>query len=238
MAKSWFEWNGTRCGDKHLRTNGAAQKIRPEERAEHVTIPGRRGDLTKTEGEKIYNSYIQTLTIITDTRAHADEAERWLSGEGWITFSSDPERKQRARVIGAVSLNKYSRNMDYWSGEVQFYCDPEKAALTEPADVTLNSAGTVVNGGDYPALPKITVTCPQNDCVLITVGGKAFTVELAETGLSGCVIDSAAEIVTSPDGTQNLTGRSDGEFPVLPAGSSMVDGEWTKLVIKKRERYV
>jgi phage-related protein len=43
-----------------------------------------------------------------------------------VTFSGEPDRKQAARVIGAITLNRISRNMDKWQGEVQFYCQPLK----------------------------------------------------------------------------------------------------------------
>lgn len=162
----------------------------------------------------------------------------WLTGEGFVTFSTDPARRQRARVIGAVTLNKVSKNMDAFTGEVQFYCDPLKEEISDAA-VALTSAGTVMNSGDVEARPKIKVTCAAGATVVITAGGGTFTVTLTGRSDTGCIIDSETEMVTSIDGSTNLTALSSGAFPRLPAGSVAIGGSgWTKLEIERRCRFL
>ena len=63
---------------------GPAAIVRPEERVQHVTIPGRTGDLTELEGENIYNSYIQTVSISVRGGFRVRDIYKWLRGEGYV----------------------------------------------------------------------------------------------------------------------------------------------------------
>ena len=204
MAQSYFIWNGTDCRTKHIITASAAPMIRGEERVQHDTIPGRAGDITLIEGEKVYNSYIQTVQISAENSNAAQEAKRWLSGAGYVTFSSDPTKKQKARIIGAVTLDKVSRNLDRWRGEVQFYCQPEKEDLFD-VPVTLSAAGSIVNTGDVESRPKIKVTCSAGATVTIVSSSGTFTVTTTGHSYTKLIIDSESEIVTSGTGVTNLT---------------------------------
>ena len=140
------------------KLSGPVPIVRPEERVNHVQIPGRSGDLTETEGAEIYNSYIQTASIMVHGGYRVREIYNWLKGAGYVTFSGEPDRRQQARVIGAITLSKHSYNLDWWEGEVQFYCQPLKEKLQEET-VTVTSSGTsVLNAGDVIAKPHIVAT--------------------------------------------------------------------------------
>ena len=237
MAQSFFIWNGYDCRSKGITLRGPVPIIRPEERVKHVEIPGASGDLTETEGEHIYNSYIQTASISVRGGYNVREVFKWLRGSGYVTFSGEPDRKQAARIIGAVTLNKLSRNLDKWQGEVQFYCQPLKQLLFEQ-DVTVTSSGTHVrNNGDVTAKPRIKLT-PSGTSATVTIGGKTFGLSSLTSG-TAVIIDSAVMEVTSLDGSTLLTKNSTGAFPVLACGDNTITGSgWSKLEIAKRERYL
>ena len=239
MAQSFFIWNGIDCRSKGIILRGPAAIVRAEERVKHVEIPGRAGDLTETEGADIFNSYIQTVTISVRGGMNVRNVYKWLRGSGFVTFSGEPDRKQAARIIGAITLNRISRNMDHWLGEVQFYCQPFKQLMDEK----ITSTSTVRNNGDVACKPKIKVTCTGDGqggraSAVITIGGKTFTVtdNLAGTIL---MIDSDAMVVTNSDGTADWTSYSSGEFPVLQPGNNTITGSgWSSIEIEKRERYL
>ena len=237
MAQSFFIWNGIDCRSKGVIMRGPAAIVRAEERVKHVEIPGRAGDLTETEGTDIFNSYIQTVTISVKDRMNVRNIYRWLRGSGFVTFSGEPDRKQAARVIGAITLNRVSRNIDHWAGEVQFYCQPFKQLLTE-AKVTIGTLGaTVRNNGDVACRPMWKVI-PSGSSAVITANEKTITV----TGLtSGTVIwiDSDTMEVWNADKSALLTKDSTGEFPLLEPGDNTVTGSgWSSIEIEKRERYL
>ena len=237
MGQSYFIWNGVDCRSMGIVQAGAAPIVRGEERVEHVTIPGRAGELTLTEGDNIFQSYIQTVTISVRGGYRVREIQNWLKGSGEITFSGEPDRKQKARVIGAVTLGKISKNMDAWQGEVQFYCEPFKEKLAETVTV-INSSGTaVINSGDVKSRPYWSFNASGTTAV-VTAGGNTLTI----TGLTTnkwYAIDSEAEIITNDDGTVNLTANSSGKFPVLNPGSNTITGSgWSELDFYKRERFL
>ena len=236
MAQSFFIWNGIDCRSKGVILDAPFAIIRPEERVEHVTIPGRSGDLTLTEGENIFNSYIQTATIKVKGGFRVRDIYKWLRGSGYVTFSGEPDKKQAARVIGAITLNKHAYNLDWWVGEVQFYCQPLKEWIQEEV-MTLTASGSVRNGGDVEAKPLIKVT-PSGTSVTLKVNGKDFVITGTTSG-TAILVDSDVQEVTNTARTSLLTQNSTGVFPVLHPGSNTIGGSgWSKIEITKRERFL
>lgn len=231
--KYWFEWNGVKSTTKGIKLQEMPQIIRPEERIEHVTIPGRAGEVTLTEGDDIYNSYIQTIHMAIDSAANVAAAEKWLRGSGYLTLCSEPSRKQLARVINSVEFRKHSKNSSWWEADVQFYCEPLKEDTTSvPVDVT-SSGATVNNPGDVVSRPLITVI--GSGTVTITIGGKTIAI----TDLtSGWKVDSDLQWIL--DGTTPKQGVYTGSFPVFNPGNNTVafTGNITKLTIDGRWRYL
>ena len=230
----YFNWNGVSCRAKGIRMQSMPTVIRPEERVNHIVIPGRTGELTQLEGEHIYNSYIQAIPIAVNTENAVREAEAWLQGDGYVTFSSQPDLKQRARVINAVTFRKHSRNSDWWEAEVQFYCEPLKEAAETEENIEVTSSGaTVTNPGDVDALPRIEITGSGD--ITIQMGGNALVLTGVTTGM---VIDSDTEWVLK-NGVQQQ-GVYTGKFPVLKPGDNTVafTGSVTKLTITPRWRYL
>ena len=237
MAQSYFIWNGKDCRSMGVMLQGPVPIIRPEERVQHVEIHGRSGDLTELEEEQIYNSYIQTVTIQVQGGYRVRDIFNWMKGAGYVTFHGEPDRKQAARIIGAITLNKHSRNLDWWVGEAQFYCQPLKQLLTE-APVTITSSGSdVMNTGDVKSKPKITATA-SGTSMSITVGGKTLTISGLTSG-NDYIIDSEITEVCTADRSALLTDDSQGDFPRLAQGSNTITGSgWSKLVIDRRERFL
>ena len=237
MAQSYFIWKGIDCRNMGVKLSGPVPIIRPEERVQHVEIPGRSGDMTELEGEQIYNSYIQTATIMVQGGYRVRDIYNWLKGAGYITFHGEPDRKQMARIVGAITLNKHSRNLDWWVGEVQFYCQPLKENLTEDTVTVTSSGSAVMNTGDVESRPKITAKA-SGSSMTITIGGKSLTITGLTNG-SEYIIDSEIMEVTNANRTALLTKDSVGSFPMLVPGSNTITGSgWSKLVIDRRERFL
>lgn len=237
MGQLFFIWKNKNCKNMGVRLAAPVSIVRPEERVQHIQIPGRSGDLTETEGQDIYNSYIQTASIQVSGGFRAREIYDWLRGADYVTFHGEPDRKQEARIIGAVTLNRFSRNLDIWTGEVQFYCQPLKQLLTDPM-VTITSSGTsVVNSGDVTAKPLIKLTASATSAT-VAAGGNSITINGLTSG-NIYYIDSDIKEVYNADRTVILTPNSTGVFPVLLQGGNSVTGSgWSKLEIERRERFL
>ena len=233
MAALSFTWNGVSSNTKHIRLQSRTPIIIPEERVEHVTIPGRDGELTLTEGNDVRNSYFQNLSLIIDDPQYIGEAERWLTGEGWITFNdTEPNIKQRARFMGAVTFTKHSHNLSYYTAEAQVYCEPAKRSTTE-TDITVTSSGaSITNPGNKAAKPLLAIT--GSGAVSITIGGNTLVIPECE---SGWVADCENQWILD-NGVPQMNAWT-GAFPVIPTGTSTIafTGSITKIVITPQWRY-
>lgn len=228
----YFIWNDQDSRDMHVRVPNRIRITRPEERTERVTIPGRSGELTLTEGQNIYNGYIVTIDISIDGAEHVRAAENWLTGGGELVTDNQPDLKQRARAYSALQLEKHSRNVDRWTGSVQFYCDPVKYDRTEE-DITVTTSGTTVtNPGDLRSFPLIEIT--GSGAVTVAAGGRTLTIPNCT---SGWVIDCENEWILN--GSTPLDGACSGAFPVLePGENTVIFTGATSLTITPRFRYL
>ena len=236
MGQSYFIWNGRDCRSMGIIMKAPVPLIRPEQRVQHVEIPGVSGDLTETEGPHIYNSYIHTVSISVRGGIRVREVYKWLRGAGYVTFSSEPDRRQKARVIGAITLNRISRNLDNWAGEVQFYCQPFKELL-QGKTTGIAPGGAAINTGDVTEYPDWSFVATGTSA-LITVGERS----LAITGLTqgeAYLVRSDVEMVTTADKQTDLTANSVGECPALEVGSNTVTGSgWSTMAIWRKERFL
>ncbi len=240
MGQSYFIFNGRDCREMGVRLTGPMPIIRPEERAEHVQIPGQAGDLTRLEGDDIYNSYIQTAEISVQGGLNVRNVFNWLKGAGYLTTSSEPDRRQMARVIGAITLDKVSKNLDIWRGSVQFYCQPLKELLWEDR-VTLSGAGTVMNNGDVACKPLWMITTTA-DTFTLTVSNSAGTKTITVSGVaSGYTVYIDSEMMDVLNSTRLVSygATSSGNFPTLQPGVNNISGSgWSSVTITKRERFL
>lgn len=250
MAQNWFKWNGLDCRAMGIILTDPVPLVRPEERVEHIQIPGRSGDLTELEGdagEAVFNSYIQTVSLIVRGGHRIHEIYNWLRGSGYVTFSGDPDKKQAARVVGAVTLTKHSRNLDMWVGECQFYCQPMKQKLEEPV-INITTAGTaVINGGDFISKPLYRLTAEGGTATIHVNGNSELPEPTADknriiirelTAGSKYLVDVETMEVLTDDRSTLITNIA-GAFPVLGRGSNFVGGYgWTAIDLLKRERFL
>ena len=238
MPQSYFIFKGIDSRAMAVVQKTATPIVRGEEAVNRVTIPGRAGELTILEGEDIYRGYIQTVSISVYTANAAHNAMAWLKGSGKVTFSSEPHLEQHARVMGAVTLQKVSRNLDIWAGEVQFYCEPFKRKRQSDS-VTITAPTIIRNNGDSPTSPKITANFIAGTAFSIDIVGNSFSVDMSGRAENSVVIDGESELVTTVDGETNLTAFSSGAFPKLKKGTSLVGGSgWVSLKIEKNELYL
>ena len=232
--KRYFIWNGTRSDAKHILYNERTPIIRPEERVDHIVIPGRTGELTQVEGENIFNSYIQTIALTVEGLENVQAVEMWLKGDGIVTFDTQPDLYQRARIINAVTFQRHSRNANFYTGEVQFYCDPVKNQVSE-SNINVTSSGTTLtNPGTLPALPVMTIT--GSGAVSITISGKTLIIPSLA---SGWKVDCRNKWILNGSNVPQMNAWQ-GEFPEIPVGNSTISftGSVTKIVITPHWRYL
>lgn len=231
--KRYFIWNGIRSDEMHILFNERMPVIRPEERVDHIVIPGRAGELTQTEGENIFNSYIQTVPLTVEGLENVKAAETWLRGGGYVTFDTQPDLQQKARVINAVTFQRHSKNANYYTGDVQFYCEPFKS-LTDEEEIEVTESGeTLTNPGTLPALPEIQIE--GSGAVSISINGVTLIIPDLT---SGWTADCANKWICQ-NGVPQF-GAWQGSFPEIPVGEStlLYTGNVTAITITPHWRFL
>lgn len=82
---------------------------RARERVEYITVPGRSGTLTKTEGENIYDSYTKSFDIVALDEGKIPTIHRLLRGNGKIIFSNELQFRYTVSITDGWSFNRFFR---------------------------------------------------------------------------------------------------------------------------------
>lgn len=208
--KHYFIFNGVDSRDLGILIESMPPVQRGRKRVTQVTVPGRAGQLTMSEGAEAYDPYVQNLNISVRPE-RAQELIDLISGEGWLTLSNDPHARQRAQVLNALLLKRVSKGLNWLTGALAFTCQPYKYDIADSVE-TYEDGDFIINDGDIEERPVITVYASGD--ISVTVGsGETFEVAGVP---GGCVIDCDAREVLSLSG-ELMTARSKGAFPVIPA---------------------
>lgn len=204
----YFIWNGADSRTRGMWINALPDIIRPEERVEYVTIPGRRGDVSLIEGKDIYNAYEKQCIITVKTDEDYSYLLGWLRGSGKVIFSNEPDREYDARIV-SVQFQRIGNSLR--RGLITFHCQPYKAQVPHEKNLTVSSLVTVYNPGDVEAKPLVVLTGTGQ--VSISIGKKVMQF----TNLTGSIqIDCDAEIMTLPL-------EWIGEYLTIPKGYSTIN---------------
>lgn len=240
---SYFVYNGINSRDMGVYLDAPAPVMRGKKRVTDVTVLGRSGTLSLSEGEdeEIYEPY--TVGLILRARDSASRIYRWLQGQGTVTFSTEPDRVQKCSVVNQVQMKKISHHLNWYEGTVQFFCQPLKGALHE-ADESVAAGAYVTNLGDLIERPVITLTGGYGNINVGFKNGNTVTV-LSIEGLAqsygGCIVDCDAKMLLSLDGQTLLTNLTSGTFPFIKPGTAQfrISGShYGTITIGRRQRWL
>ena len=234
QSQRYFIWNGVDSRSMGVRVLAYPPPVRPKERLEYVTVPGRNGDLTVMEGPDVYDSYTRPMELRNGRGFSLEAVRKWLRGRGRMTYGCEPEY---AYFVDLGAQQQYDPFVNgIWHCSLQMRTQPLKARFYDASE-TLTEAGTIRNAGDVTAYPIIIATpSPGAATMNVTVNGRTLTIN----DLSGPVrIDCDIMEVSDPARTELLTHNSGGPFPVLEPGINEIGGSgWASLMISKQERFL
>ena len=204
------------------------EKISPKRRDETFTVPGRHGNLTTTDGA--FESYIRSTEFIVKDKKKIDEICAHFKGSGWLIFSSEPDRKYKARVANQIEFSHIIRRFKRFVVEFEiqpFGYDVFEQTLVKTAPFSLFNIGTV------DSEPLITIFGTGN----ITLYVNNQSISLKE--IAGSItIDS--EMQNAYNGAASMNNKMSGNFPILSLGENHITwlGNITKLEIRPNWRYI
>lgn len=208
---AWFTWNSKDSRSMGIVVTEVPPHVYPEERVQQVHVIGRPGAVLIPEGDGIYNPYVKSIGIGNRGSVSHREIAAWLRGTGTLVLSSEPYYAYTARIISEAQVERIFPGT--YSGQVDFLVQPLKAEYPPQPAITVEGSGAgstdIKARGDVAARPKYRVE--GTGTVVLTVGdasetgaGSVLSVAL-ETGMDGFVVDTDAAMVTSLDGTENLS---------------------------------
>lgn len=235
LTDAWFEFNGVRCDQRHVRLMDIPKRPIPAEQGEMIQIDGRSGFLWKSK-RQARNPIVISVECSTLDGWTADELSGWLQGEGLLRFSDEPNWAYRARVCEEFARDSMFFGFDRQVFTVPFDCQPHRYVY--PASVVETTTFKVVsNPGTARSLPRITVEGGGDRETMIVYIGDC-TIEIVGGGL---IIDSEMMECVEFDGV-TLAGQRVrmNEFPEIPPGEILVSwsGSVSKVTIEGRWRSV
>jgi phage-related protein len=209
--------------------------VHPKERTTEITVPGRPGTLTLTEGENVYDPFIRSMPCSVRTQANANALIAWLRGAGTVIFGDEPAFSYRARVDAQFDLARIMKGREPRSFTIPFVCQPFRYLYppVSPIEIT-STATTVTNPGNASSLPLIKVEGSGD--ITLYVGSQAVDL----TGIScGIFLDCEMQDAYDLGVTGLLNSAMSGAFPSLDPGLNVVSwtGTVTKVTITPRWRW-
>ena len=150
----WFKFKGKDSRDFGILISSVPQQTKPERRVEHITIPGRNGELT--QDEDTYEPYTISMQCSTRGSDRLDEIVAWLNGAGNLILSTEPDKVYQASIYNKIAISDVIYL--YNSFLLQFRVQPFKYSVNA-FDHTLElTAPTKIKGkGTVYSEPIITV---------------------------------------------------------------------------------
>ena len=124
---------------------------KPLMRTEIEEIDGRDGDITTKLG---YSAYDKQFIVGLHGSFDIDEVISYFDSEGEVTFSSEPDKYYRYKILEQIDFERLIR---YRVARVKMHVQPFKYAVTEAALTFSGNSGQIINAGNIISRPRITI---------------------------------------------------------------------------------
>ncbi len=224
MSDRCFGWRGISSDEYGVVVTKLPPVVIAGKRDEAIVVPGRSGALHRQDGGwdeillsvECYLPYEQCGVV-----ASLETLAAWLQGTDWLTLSSRPGRRFRARLTDPVTLTALMEGFNDRIFALSFWADPFAYEAT-PTVLNKTAAFNLPRQGTIEAYPLIQLTATGD--ITVTIGDRT----LAVADVPGSVIiDVPGGLIYS--GNTNLSGSTSTEdWPLtIPAGTGSVPVSWT-----------
>lgn len=203
---------------------------KPKMRVQETEIDGVDGSIIEELG---YESYDKTITIGLTKGFDIDDIIEYFTGEGNVTFSNEPERYYKAKIIDQID---YERLLRYRNATVKFRVQPFKYELDEISATLTESGKNIINNGNTTAKPIITIK-GTGTIELIVNDNKLFSYTFPEEE-NEVIIDSQKQDAYL--GTILKNRNMSGEFPIFNKGNNIItwNGNIESIEVSLKSRWI
>lgn len=232
----WFYWKGESSLDYGLWVSELPAPRKAPERVEELTVPGRPGTLHVKEGDNVHEGYARECTVTAKAGADFAAILTWLSGDGEVIFSNEPDRAYDAQIFGEVQFTRSGNALK--KATIPFFVHPHKRQYPPESPVAMTADGSIRNPGTVASRPLVQITF-TGTCT-VSIGGEEMTftakTEEGETPAEETIyVDCDAQIITDDGGIWE--GSSAGGFWTLEPGENAVALTDAEIVITPRWRW-
>lgn len=224
-----FIWQGKDSYlDYGIVINILPNETTPEQDVTDIPIIGRDGTLTIDNNAKKNYNLTMTCSLIDWTKL--DSIKAWLTSSGSLIFNWSPQYQYTARLDNRIDISQELANLGEFP--LIWKMKPYKMS-TSNADITLTSAGTVINPSSQSSKPIIKLFGTGNGT--LTINGSVITL----TGLSSYATINS-DMGDMYKDTNLINNAMSGNFPLLVPGNNTISftGSITSIVITPNWRYI
>jgi len=190
----------------------------PEEEGEYIKVPGRDGYLFQSDG--CYSELNKKTEITLKNLDKVNNIKSWLTGEGKLILSSEPDVFYKARIKEKLNIK---RAKSVWEADINFICKSFGYIHTGQDVITLEAETELYNQGTYKSKPIITVYGTGD--ITLTVNSKNIIL----TNITDHITLNS-EIEEAYRDLLNMNNSMLGEFVEFETGTNQIS--WTGNVIK------
>lgn len=200
---------------------------KPLIRTKETVIDGVDGSLIEELG---YASYDKSIAVALKVGADVDTIIEYFTGNGEITFSNEPYKYYKARIIKDID---YKRLLRYRTATITFRVQPFKydRAETEIVSTPESHSMVVENIGNHTAKPIITIK--GTGVIELSLNGTVICQYTFPEGDDTVIFDSEKQDAYWGSSLKNRA--MTGEFPILEKGNNVLS--WSSTVESVRIKH-
>ena len=234
LTEAWFEFAGVDSRDMGILIRQMPIRYQPGRNYTRKKVSGRDGAVRVGDGS--YNDVAVRLECDLHDMSRMAEVAAWLTGEGFLRFSDEPDAAYYASVEKEFSRTSIVPRLEGQRFTVAWVCHPFRYMWPEAENIVVTSSSDFVsNPGTAPSNPRYKITGSGD--FSITVNGEA----LFFTGVDdGIIVDTELMDALTYDGLLLDNGRMSGKPPQLLPGVNVVtwSGNVRRIEITPRWRCI
>ena len=216
LNEAWFEFKGIRSDAMGIMLRSMPTRSVPGRNYKRQNVSGRDG--TILQGDGTYKDATVKLECDVHDESRMSEILAWLSGEGQLVFSDEPNMAYVASVEKEISRSSIIPRFTAQRFTVTWTCEPFRLMIPPADPIIITKSGTVINNpGTVYAMPAVKIAGSGNFMVTIGMETMFFT-EI----VGGVIVDSALMDAFTYDGALTCNDNVSGSPYRIRPGANAV----------------
>lgn len=219
LTEAWFEFKGIDSRNMGIFIRQMPTRALPGRNINRKPVAGKNGTLVY--GDTTYKDVNVRLECDARDESRMSDICAWLSGDGRLRFSDEPDREYQASVDKEFSRSSIQARLTGQRFTITWVCNPYRYLYPAPVPINISTSGTTIsNPGTAPALPRIEITGSGD--FSLSIGSQTAYFQGVTDGI---IIDSELGDALTKDGTSLANNWMDGELYEIQPGANVVS--WT-----------